>query len=411
MKSKLSNVEFERLILDAKFSNKNRSIINLGENLFITVRPNSTKFAFSVRIKTTKKDTNFVIGHYPMMTLPLARSKAKETIKEIKAKIEKEEECISAPLFRDAFWEWFSEKEKTYKVGSTRPDNIKSIMRTTIEPSGIADKRITEINPKAISLAFTALDQTDGNKHNAISIISNCLQSFYLKGYLSINPIIDMLKGRESPFKKPKAIGYKFIDAEELSTKFLKPLASTSKVNRVFYLLLLLTGFRFGEVRLSHWSWIDFHKDLIIIPENAVGANKTQTEYVKPMTKQIKVLLLNWKEESHRIDCDFIFRSEKTNQAICEGSFREPVKALTSRELDFHGIRKVMRSWMSKQNIPVKIAEMALQHDVRSSIEKVYDKYSYVEEIRNALQQWNDYLESQLPPEFLSLIKVEEESK
>lgn len=70
-----------------------------------------------------------------------------------------------------------------------------------------------------------------------------------------------------------------------------------------------------------------------------------------------------------------------------------------------------MRTWMSSKGIPVNIAELALQHDVRSALEKVYDRYKYTDEVRNALQQWNDYLESQLPPEFLSLIKVEEEIK
>ena len=59
----------------------------------------------------------------------------------------------------------------------------------------------------------------------------------------------------------------------------------------------------------------------------------------------------------------------------------------------------------------VNIAELTLQHDVRSKLEKTYNKYSFTEEVRHALQMWGDYVESQLPPEFLSLIKVEEESK
>lgn len=91
------------------------------------------------------------------------------------------------------------------------------------------------------------------------------------------------------------------------------------------------------------------------------------------------------------------FRYKKKQSSDCLFCF-------VSRELDPHGIRKVMRSWMSSQDIPVKIAELALQHDVRSAIEKVYDKYSYVEEIREALQKWNDYIEGLLPQRFLELL-------
>lgn len=405
MKEHLSNAEFEKRIIEAKKSNK-RTIINLGGNLLATVRPNSSKISFTVRVKTRTKDTTNTIGSYPNMSLLQARAKALVEIKSLKKIQEAQEIKNIAPILRDAFDEWYTVKVKQYKVGSTRPKNLMTIMRTTIEPSGLADLPITEINPRTISAKLADLDQTAGNKHNAVSTISSCLQYFYLKGTLPFNPIADLLKGRESPFKKPKVNGFKFIAPDELSEKFLKPLSSTAHVNRVFYLYLLLTGFRFGEARLAHWSWFDFKKDLIVIPTDAIGANKTQTEYVKPMTKQIKQLILNWKAFSYSDDSDFVFRSEFTKKALCEGTFREPIKALTSRELDLHGIRKVMRSWMSSQDIPVKIAELALQHDVRSSIEKVYDKYSYVEEIRQALQRWNDYVETQLPPEFSSLLTL-----
>lgn len=403
MKELLSSAKFEKRIIEAKKSNK-RTIINLGGNLFATVRPNSSKISFSVRVKTRTKDTMNTIGPYPNMSLSQARAKALVEIKSLKKIQEVQEIKNIAPILRDAFDEWYTVKVKQYKVGSTRPKNLMTIMRTTIEPSGLADLPITEINPRTISAKLADLDQTAGNKHNAVSTISSCLQYFYLKGTLPFNPIADLLKGRESPFKKPKVNGFKFIAPDELSEKFLKPLSSTAHVNRVFYLYLLLTGFRFGEARLAHWSWFDFKRDLIVIPADAIGANKTQTEYIKPMTKQIKQLILNWKDFNYSDDSDFVFKSEYTKKALCEGTFREPIKALTSRELDLHGIRKVMRSWMSSQDIPVKIAELALQHDVRSSIEKVYDKYSYIEEIRQALQRWNDYVETQLPPEFSSLL-------
>lgn len=403
MKELLSSAKFEKRIIEAKKSNK-RTIINLGGNLFATVRPNSSKISFSVRVKTRTKDTMNTIGSYPNMSLSQARAKALVEIKSLKKIQEVQEIKNIAPILRDAFDEWYTVKVKQYKEGSTRPKNLMTIMRTTIEPSGLADLPITEINPRTISAKLADLDQTAGNKHNAVSTISSCLQFYYLKGMLPFNPIADLLKGRESPFKKPKTNGFKFIAPDELSEKFLKPLSSTAHVNRVFYLYLLLTGFRFGEARLAHWSWFDFKRDLIVIPADAIGANKTQTEYIKPMTKQIKQLILNWKDFNYSDDSDFVFKSEYTKKALCEGTFREPIKALTSRELDLHGIRKVMRSWMSSQDIPVKIAELALQHDVRSSIEKVYDKYSYIEEIRQALQRWNDYVETQLPPEFSSLL-------
>ena len=369
----LSVRELEAIILDVKKNKIKRKIVNIGNNIFATVSSTNSKIPLSVRVKTKNKDTRVTIGNYPKMTLTDANLKASEIIKKTKLEQEKESSEKTVPIFRDAFYEWFALKTKQYKKGSTRPQNILSLYRTTIEKSGLSELKINEINPRTISEKLSAFEQTEGNKHNAVSVMTSCLQYFYLKGVLTFNPIADLLKGRESPFKKPKSEGFKYIAPNDIAEKFLIPLSATSEVNRVFYLYLLLTGFRFGEVRLAHWSWFDFDKELIIIPPDA----------------QIKKLLLNWKGRNYIENCDYVFRSETTNKAICEGSFREPIKALTSRELDPHGIRKVMRSWMSSQDIPVKIAELALQHDVRSAIEKVYDK---------------DYIEGLLPQRFLELL-------
>ena len=49
-------------------------------------------------------------------------------------------------------------------------------------------------------------------------------------------------------------------------------------------------------------------------------------------------------------------------------------------------------------------SELALTHDVRTSLQKIYDKNDYINGVRDALQKWNDYIESQLPNEYLELI-------
>lgn len=199
MKEHLSNAEFEKRIIKAKKSKK-RTIINLGGNLFAIVRPNSSNISYTVRVKTRAKDTTNTIGSYPNMSLLQARAKALVEIKSLKKIQEAQEIKNIAPILRDAFDEWYAVKVKQYKVGSTRPKNLMTIMRTTIEPSGLADLPITEINPRTISAKLADLDQTAGNKHNAVSTISSCLQFYYLKGMLPFNPIADLLKGRESPF-------------------------------------------------------------------------------------------------------------------------------------------------------------------------------------------------------------------
>lgn len=405
--------EFEQIILDLNKTDpaKKPSLINLGGNLYIYPRKSDSKIKFAVRVLTGKSDTKIVIGYYPNTSLSEARLKAKDLIKEAKKSFVKDvvEDIDLTPSFAEFFNLWRAKKVQSYKKGSSRVKNLQTIWNTTISKTGLGELKLSEITVKDVCTRFLLLRQTDWNKHYGISIVNMCLQAASLQGLIPFNPIAGLLSGSESPFKCPKkGTGFKTIPPEDIFEKFVIPLKDTTLIQRSFYLVLLLTGFRFGEVRNLHVSWCDFGKNVILIPADAVGANKTQTEYIKPMTVQIKKVILNiinrQKDKS-----DLLFQSPYGNRPLCEGTFREPIKALTTRELDPHGIRKVMRTWMSSQGVPVNIAELALQHDVRSALEKVYDRYKYTEEVRTALQQWNDYVEKGLPPEFLEIIYGKED--
>ena len=180
-----------------------------------------------------------------------------------------------------------------------------------------------------------------------------------------------------------------------------------------FLFAVALQGFRFNECRLLRWEWIDFDKKLIIIPPDAVLANKTQTEYKKPMAKQTIRLLKKWQKQQSLLmpedDPIYVFASlDKRNigGVTGQGVFREPIKALTSREQDIHGFRKCIKTYLIDKGFSPFDSEMMLSHDIRNSIEKTYDKGERVEGVRACAQAWADYLErEQLPQNYLDLIK------
>lgn len=56
-----------------------------------------------------------------------------------------------------------------------------------------------------------------------------------------------------------------------------------------------------------------------------------------------------------------------------------------------HDLRRTMRSKLSEIGIPPMIAEKVLNHKIPGII-NVYDRHDYLEEKREALQKWSDYL-------------------
>lgn len=142
-----------------------------------------------------------------------------------------------------------------------------------------------------------------------------------------------------------------------------------------------------------------------MIPPDAIGANKPQKPLIKPMSTQIINLLSFGKSTGFTSNSKYVFGSVVTGRPVNAYTFRESMKALTSRELDFHGIRKCMKTWLVSEGKQSEfISELALTHDVRSTNLKKYNKYDYIEELRNAMQLWDDYIESGLPKKFLELL-------
>lgn len=395
--------DLEKIIIEAQRKGKAISI-SLGNNLYFHANKTvGAHYLVRVRIKGGK-DTKKPIGDFGKITLKEARKKAADFFKKNQEEKEDQNLLSIVPTVREAYSMYVERKIPKLKKGSGRPSNLRSLFNQTIEPSGIADMPINQITVRLLLDTIVKGPQTLGNRHDSINELRKCLNYHVLQGDIQMNPLEGVNFFPDEKLSKRKRKGYKYIPVEEVKEKFLIPMSKANKLVRAFYLCMFESAFRFGEVRHLRWSWIDFDKEMITIPEDAVGANKTQEIYEKPMSNQLKNLLLNMKKENEGNNSDFVFKSKRSDAPICEASLREPKKAMASDELDPHGIRKIVRTWMSCNGINEVIAELCLQHDVRSTIEKTYNKNKHLEEMKDALQKWADYLDTQLTDEFKELI-------
>lgn len=368
----------------------------LGGGLLLVIQKNTGKTDYYCRKPFTK------LGAVNKVTLANAYKK----VEQLKPKNVIRKKRSGAPLLKEFYPEWVEAKRKELKEGSSYPDNLMSLFNHTLTP--LHNFKLDDLNIAIVKEKLDTIRQTAGNKHNAIKSLNKMLNDAVIQGYIIRNELQGL-----NPFKAPKKIGYKCVSYEVLKSKFFEPLQNVSLINRVFYLLVALQGFRFNECRLLRWEWIDFDKKLIIIPPDAVLANKTQTEYKKPMAKQTIRLLKKWQKQQSLLmpedDPIYVFASlDKRNigGVTGQGVFREPIKALTSREQDIHGFRKCIKTYLIDKGFSPFDSEMMLSHDIRNSIEKTYDKGERVEGVRACAQAWADYLErEQLPQNYLDLIK------
>lgn len=368
----------------------------IGAGLLVVIQPKTGKADYYSR-KPFKK-----LGSVNKITLANAYKK----VEQLKPKIVIRKKRSTAPTLKEYFPLYVEERRKDLKEGSSYPENLLSLFNHTMMP--LYNLKLDELTVATVKEKLEQVKQTQGNKHNAVKALNKMLNDAVINGDVARNELQGL-----NPFKAPKKIGYKNVSYAELKSKFFEPLENVSLVNRVFYLLVALQGFRFNECRLLRWEWIDFEKKLIIIPANAILANKTQTEYKKPMAEQTVKLLKNWHQKQQELlpteDPAYVFAtmdSRFIGGAISESTFREPIKALTSREQDIHGFRKCIKTYLIDNNFSAYDSEMMLSHDIRNSLEKTYDKGERIESVRECAQSWADYLErAQLPDNYLALIK------
>lgn len=108
----------------------------------------------------------------------------------------------NSPKLKVFFAQWIDEKSETLKAGSSRKINMLALFRHTLYP--LHDYRLCEITANLVYQKLSAINQTPGNKHNAITVLCQCLNSATIKGLIPVNPILKIFTGSENPFKNRK---------------------------------------------------------------------------------------------------------------------------------------------------------------------------------------------------------------
>ena len=150
--------------------------------------------------------------------------------------------------------------------------------------------------------------------------------------------------------------------------------------------LLILLGNRRQEIGSLRWDEVDLDAGTITIPGSRTKAGNT-LELTLPDTA-LEIL-----RSVERRDGDFIFGGAAgfTSWSIAMAALRKRVsEPMPQRSL--HDLRRSFRSGCGRLGIPPHIAERLVGHSVGSVNEKIYDRYAYGSEMRDALLKWEAHL-------------------
>lgn len=405
--------EVTKLIAEAKEGNlKSKTVqFGCGNGLSVVINNGTGKANWMVRLP----NKSYLLGDFNKMEYRTASAR----VLHLRAAYDKEEKSKRTPTnptVSEYFPIYLDHWVSRHKIGSARKGTLKSLMKTTLYP--LHNYKLNELTRRIIIEKITGIHQTQNNKHNAVALLNQMLQHAYNHAIIDSNPIFDLLCTRESPFPLGPVNHHASVHYSEFIEKVVQPLNDVAGIYRALYLMCFLTGFRFGELQLLRWSWLDLKEMAFMIPPTAQGSNKSKHVLIKPLTPPMQFLLQYLYAYNH-LHSDFVFQSPSKSEPGCMSSdaIRAPWRQLVGTEVSaFHGVRSTIRSWIKEQKVkdpqtgymrPIfsfEAAEGALTHDTRDTLEKSYDNSDRIEPVREVLNAWNNWLLKRLPNKFLDLL-------
>lgn len=350
------------------------------------------------RFRLDGKESTFVIGEYPRMSLSDARAarvKARELVKEGENPVEtrkeeklagKKEKTIEGDTFKQIADEWM-EKQK----GMWSESHSKAILRSMeldVFPE-IGNKPIESISTPDLVKMMDKVENR-GALETARKVLQRASSVFMYanrRGLASHNPATN-LKGS---LKTRKALHHPALSKAELP-QFLKDLEKarihiSTKLGLKF---LILTAARTTEVRLAVWSEIDFADNIWRIPAVRM---KMDSPHNVPLSLQAAEIL------NHIGDIfgksGYIFPSVRSyRRPMSQNAMLYAMHSLGYHSKGtVHGFRATFSTIANEEGVNGDVIEKALAHEPRNRVRGAYNRSEYIEQRRKMMQWWADYLD------------------
>lgn len=329
-----------------------------------------------------KKRKTHTIGDFPEISL----AEARRLREELRPGLESGEHLLSSKnSFMSVFDDWYSRWSLTVsKRHSERAYN--SIHSDCGKVIGNMD--INDIEPRHIVLALQKIEERDAIEQllKTKSVLKMCFDFAVARGLCTINPVASVTnkafrshtpQNHRSP-KKTEI--YKFIDV------FNNDRFSMSVRLCTEFILRNIT--RPSESVEAQWDEYHSESKMFIISAERM---KMKRDHIIPLsTQSIKIL-----EEMAKLSAGnkHIFTNQSFTSHI---SSVYPLRIIQRSGINSttHGLRHLASTILNETGMfRPDIIEAALSHQDKNSIRAVYNQAQYIEERREMMQWWSDFID------------------
>jgi len=393
----LSDVEIKR----AKSKNKQYKLYD-GGGLILVVRPTGKKI-FKFRYKRNGKDTEKSIGEYPIMTLANARKKSVEIKEMLSMGVNPNEKRVSENSvtlifddLADKYFE-FKAKELSHDYIKKQKSRYNYFIKQTIGSMSAEDitKRdiINAINnvPNANTRSTKKTDLRETMR--IVLLLINTIFKYANANDLTMNSAYLTIDAKALIPKKTVTHYQSITDEDEFKALYKLLNDYVGDVSTKYGLLFLAhTALRSQNVRFLKWESINFEKKIIEFSKEEM---KAREPFRLPLTdKAIEILR---EVEKYNSENKYVFSSVLSKgKMLSENTLGYALKRIGIDKHTPHGFRSSF-STICYENHKLhgfnsEVIESQLAHSIGSKVKQAYLRSDFIEERRELLEWWDNWL-------------------
>ena len=368
-----------------------------GGGLYLLVQPKGSKY-WRLAYRYAAKQKTLALGIYPQVSLSDARIKREEAKKYLgkgidpsnlmSKKVRKLNEIENQENSFEAIAKEWHELQK-----GAWSENHSDRVLASLQKEAFKDIGTIPIQDVTAAHVLAVIRKIE--KRGALEIASRVLQRCSAifryaiqTGRVEHNPVTD-LQGA----LKTKKVEHRLALSQAELPSFLTKLESYegNKVTQYALNLVVLTFVRSGELRGATWNEIDLDNAEWRIPAKRM---KMRKEHIIPLSEQAINILNELKPITGKHE--LIFPSERTwKKSISENTMLYAMYRMGYHgRATVHGFRATASTILNESGFKPDVIERQLAHIERNKVRAAYHRSEYLEERKQMMQWWANFIDS-----------------
>lgn len=369
-----------------------------GSGLYLLIGTSGSKI-WKWKYRHDGKEKLLTIGPYPIISLREARETRDKAKGDLLRGIEPLARKVAAEsdlglTFRGITSEWLEKKAKTW-AAVTAKSNVMMIERHLMPY--LSDRTARSISPMD-ALAVLQKIEAKG-KHETTRRCCQCLSQIMrfavVTGRADMDPCAS-LSGAFMPTKIKHRAAITNEDGLQRVVRMIWVYDRSAVVSTAMKLQVMLAC-RPGELRHMEWAELDLEKGEWNIPAEKM---KMREAHLVPLPRQAVELLKTLREKTGQ--GKYVFtnpRSPKGDRPMSENAVLVALRSMgfEKDEVTGHGFRATFRTLADEVlGERVDLIEQQLAHIVRDPLGRAYNRTKFIEQRREMMQRWADWLDTLL---------------